>query len=171
MRRKPRSTDTTPSVGRDEGLVAQAVEVLLHADEVQRPAVVRHFTTYCLAEGMRLLSERLVDRLVRDAVGGQVVACLAEIGVPAAAALTDRLATCRAAGVQVRLAEALTVVGRRLRPESRARFLFDVAIAREQVRDQQVREAITRTIAVLGWARQEVPGVDAGRSDRGQADT
>ena len=96
------------------------------------------------------MRERVVDRFVPSADGGQVIACLAEIGVPAAAALTDRLATCRAAGVQVRLAEALTVVGRRLRPEARARFLFDVATARERVRDQQVRDALTRTIAVLG---------------------
>ena len=126
------------------------VNALTQPDEAARQAAVRHVLAVCLPQVIRLLCERLVERLLQggEATCRLALASLVEIGGPAARVVADRLTGTRASGVQVRLADTLAAIGERL-PQADPDWYIDVGIARRLAASDEARKAIDRAAGVM----------------------
>jgi hypothetical protein len=130
------------------------VDALAQPDEAARQAAVRHVRAVCLPQVIRLLCERLVERLFQGGETSRLaLASLVEIGAPAARVVAGRLTGTRAAGVQVRLADALAAIAERL-PQADPDWYIDVGIARRLAASDEARKAIDRAAGVLRAASE-----------------
>ncbi len=136
------------------------VEAMVHPDEVARQDNVRRLLAPALLFVIAAVVGRLVALLAgrRDAVRRRAAQSLAEIGSPAAAALTRALVSGRSSRAKQAAAEALTAMLPGHSPERQRDLSWLALDAGLRTGDDAVRLALSRLVAAVRWASEPGDG-------------